>query len=139
MLKMDKERILNKIDELDQYLNELDKIIPDNFKDYKEIKTKAACERLLQISIEIVIDICSLISSELRLGLPSEEESIFDNLEKKGIINKNMRNILIKMKGFRNILVHRYGEIEDKYVFEFLNEDLGNFDKFKEEILNFIS
>jgi len=136
---MDKERILNKIDELDQYLNELDKIIPDNFKDYKEIKTKAACERLLQISIEIVIDICSLISSELRLGLPSEEESIFDNLEKKGIINKNMRNILIKMKGFRNILVHRYGEIEDKYVFEFLNEDLGNFDKFKEEILNFIS
>ncbi|MBS3141731.1 DUF86 domain-containing protein [Candidatus Woesearchaeota archaeon] len=135
---MDNKRILSKIDELEQRLDDLDKIIPENFEDYKEIKTKAACERLLQISIEIVIDICNLISSELKLGLPAEEENIFDNLEKRKIIDKNTQNILIKMKGFRNILVHRYGEIEDELVFEFLNENLSDFDKFKEEILKII-
>ena len=43
------------------------------------------------------------------------------------------------MKGFRNILVHKYENINDELVFEFLKENLEDFDKFKEEILKFIN
>ena len=49
-----------------------------------------------------------------------------------------MKNKLINMKGLRNILVHRYGEVEDEIVFENLSENLGDFEKFKEEILKYI-
>ena len=138
MLKMDKKRILSKIDELDSYLDELDNIKPENLEEYKSsVKDKRACERLLQISIETVLDICNIITSNLKLGLPSDEDEIFNVLSRKKIISKNMADILSVMKGFRNILVHRYGEVDDELVFENLSE-IEDFEKFKEEILKFI-
>ena len=137
---MDKNRILNKLGELDGYLDEIDRINIQYFDDYRmSFEKKRACERLLQISIEVVIDICNIIIKELRLGLPSEEDDIFKKLEERKIISRDLCSILIKMKGFRNILVHKYENINDELVFEFLKENLEDFDKFKEEILKFIN
>jgi len=48
-----------------------------------------------------------------------------------------MENILSGMKSFRNILVHKYGEIDGELVFEDLS-NLEDFEKFKEEILKFM-
>jgi uncharacterized protein YutE (UPF0331/DUF86 family) len=39
------------------------------------------------------------------------------------------------MKGFRNILVHEYGRVDDRLVFEVLQNKLANFTSFKEEVL----
>ncbi len=134
--KMDKKRILSKIDELDLYLSEIESVMPSNFEDYKSsIEKKRACERLLQISVEVVIDVCNLIVSELKLGLPADEDDIFNKLESKKLISKNLGKILKNMKGFRNILVHKYGTVDDELVFEILMEKLGDFDEFKKQIL----
>jgi len=78
---LDKERILSKLDELDSYLTEIEEIMPRNYEEYaNSIEKKRACERLLHISIECVIDICTLIVKGLRLGLPSSEEDLFEKL-----------------------------------------------------------
>lgn len=135
---MDEKRILSKIDELDSYLNELSKIKPVTLEEYeKSIKDKRACERLLQISIETVIDIANIIVSELKLGIPSDEDMLFDKLKQKNIISEKMTLTLKEMKGFRNILVHNYGEVKNELAFENL-EELGDFEEFKEEILRFL-
>ena len=137
---MDKERILSKIDELDTYLRELETIKLSNFIEYKDsIENKRACERLLQISIETVIDICNILISNLKLGLPSDEGDMFKKLERKNIITKKTGKILANMKGFRNILVHRYGVVDDALVFEMLSERLDDFEKFRKEILKIIN
>lgn len=137
--KIDKEKILSKIDELDGYIEELEKIMPKDFKEYESsIEKKRACERLLQISIETIIDILNIITSGLKLGLPAEEEELIQRIYKKDIISEKLRNILIDMKGFRNILVHKYGEVEDEIVYEILSEKTEDFDKFRGEILKFI-
>ncbi len=136
---MDKERILVKIDEMNQFIKELEAIAPESFEEYEEnIEIKRACERLLQILIECTIDICMLLIKELKLGLPSEEEDIFEKLHKNGIISAEMKNILKKMKGFRNILVHRYAEINDEIVFENLKL-IDDFRKFQKEILEYLN
>ena len=138
-LKMDQEKILIKFDELEQYLEELEKIKPNDFENYSGlIKDKRACERLLQISIETVLDICNILISGLRLGIPSEEEDVFEKLEKNNIISKKMKKILIGMKGTRNFLVHKYGVVDDEKIFEVLSDKLADFDTFKEEIIDFI-
>ena len=136
---MDKERILSKIGEMDNYLDELEGIIPKNFDEYKNsIKEKRACERLLQILMESVMDICNLVVSGLKLGLPSDEDDIFKKLESKKIISGKTAEILKNMKGFRNILVHKYGILKDELVFEMLSEKLDDFEKFKKEILKIV-
>ena len=135
---IDEDKVLSKIDELNKYLEELEKIRPLDFDEYrKSIEKKRSCERLLQISVESVIDTCNIIVSNLKLGIPYDEDALFEKLEQNGIISKQMRNKLKDMKGFRNILVHKYGEVDDEKVFENLDR-LEDFEQFKEEILNFL-
>ena len=136
---MDQERILSKFDQLEGYLEELENIKPTSLKNYKSsIDKKRACERLIQISIETILDVCNILVSELRLGLPSDEEDIFGKMEHNNIISGEMKNKLVNMKGLRNMLVHRYGEVDDELVYENLSENLGDFDQFKEEILKYL-
>lgn len=133
--QVDKERILVKIDRLDQYLNELSDIMPENFESYQKIEKKRACERLLQVSIESVLDICAQIVIELRLGLPSEEDDIFEKLEQAKIISSTTRETLKRMKGFRNIIVHEYGRIDDRLVYDVLKNNIEDFDVIRKKIV----
>jgi uncharacterized protein YutE (UPF0331/DUF86 family) len=136
---MDKERVLAKIDELESYKKELEEILPKDFEDYAgSIETKRACERLIHVMIETVIDISALMVKELKLGLPGEEEDIFHKLQKKGIFSAEVTKKLKMMKGFRNVLVHRYSEIDDELVFDFLKKKLGDFDQFRKNITDFL-
>jgi uncharacterized protein YutE (UPF0331/DUF86 family) len=131
---LDKNRILSKLDELDMYLNELESIMPKSYEEYaSSIEKRRACERLLHVLIECTIDICTLIVKGLRLGLPTEEEDVFEKLRRKEIISKQMERKLKAMRGFRNILVHRYGGVDDKLVFENLKKT-NDFKDFRKEI-----
>jgi uncharacterized protein YutE (UPF0331/DUF86 family) len=42
------------------------------------------------------------------------------------------------MKGFRNILVHRYGKIDDKLAFSLLKDELGDLYAFIRRITEFL-
>ena len=132
---MDKERILAKIDRLDRYLHELKDIMPESFETYQKIEKKRACERLLQVSVESVLDICAQVVIELRLGLPSEEDEIFEKLEQAKIISSATRETLKRMRGFRNILVHEYGHIDDRLVYDVLKNNIDDFNLIRKEII----
>jgi uncharacterized protein YutE (UPF0331/DUF86 family) len=135
---LDKNRILSKLDELNSYLVELEEVMPKNYEGYvNSIEKKRSCERLLHISVECVIDVCSLMVKGLRLGLPSGEEDLFERLERKKIISGRMKEKLKLMRGFRNVLVHRYGEVDDELVFENL-KSIEDFKDFSKEITSFL-
>lgn len=42
------------------------------------------------------------------------------------------------MKGFRNIVVHRYGAIDDALTFAILQEHIGDFARFRQEVEEFL-
>ena len=126
MVNLDRERILAKVDQLDGCIAEVKEIAPKSFAEYQKVEKKRACERLLQVSIEVIIDICNLLVSGLRLGLPAEEDDLFRKLVKAGIITKEMGETLREIKGFRNILVHQYAQVDDRIVYEAVNTKLGD-------------
>jgi len=43
------------------------------------------------------------------------------------------------MKGFRNIVVHKYGRIDDKLAFDILKSSMGDFQEFIEYINRFLA
>jgi len=135
---LDRERILAKIDQLDAYLAELQEIAPESFAEYQGVEKKRACERLLQLSVEVVVDICNLLVSGLRLGLPAEEEDLFSKLLKAGVISKVMGEKLREMRGFRNILVHEYAQVDDRLVYEAVKTKIEDFALFKREVLAYL-
>lgn len=133
---VDRERILAKLDELDGYLGELGKVAPESYEEYQtSIEKRRACERLLHISIECMIDVCNILVTDLRLGLPAGEEDLLEKLERAEVLAPQLTEKLKKMRAFRNILVHKYGVVDDKLVYEVLKNKLDDFKEFKEKIL----
>ncbi len=135
---IDKKRILAKVDELNRYLDELEQIKPSSLDEYESaIEKKRSCERLLQISIETIIDTCNILSANLKLGIPEDEDALFEKLKQGKIISEDIRTLLREMKGFRNILVQKYGEVNDELVFENLSK-LSDFITFRDEIMEWL-
>jgi uncharacterized protein YutE (UPF0331/DUF86 family) len=136
---MDKERIISLIDRLNLYFDELENYLPKDFNEYSEnLEKKRFCERTIQLLIEVCIDISSLLVKELRLGIPEEEENVFDKLFEKKIISKQIMVQLKDMKRFRNVLVHHYAKIDDHLVFQHISKNRKDFIDFKGEIIEFL-
>lgn len=83
----------------------------------------------------MVDDVCHLLVPGLRLGLPGEEDDLFSKLEEAGILSPGFVETLRRMKGFRNILVHEYGRIDERIVYDMATTRLGDFEVFRREIL----
>ena len=128
---MDSERILSKISELEKYIGELNQILPDSEAEYtSSIKNRRATERILQISVECILDICAIMVKELRLGPPSDEDDLLSLLSEKIPSIDKIR----QMKSFRNLLVHQYGKIDNQLVYKIALEDSSDFQLFIKEI-----
>ncbi len=134
---LDRERVLGKIDQLDQYLSELRQIVPASFEEYQaSIEKRRACERLLQLGIECVLDICNLLVSGLRLGLPGDEDDLLEKLERAKVLAPGIVALLRPMKGFRNVLVHEYGGIDDAVVYKVAMTRGHDLEVFKQAVLH---
>ncbi|MDO5836561.1 MAG: DUF86 domain-containing protein [Methanobacterium sp.] len=135
---MDKERIYIKIDEMDQYLREIDEIMPSSSTEYiHDLVKRRALERLLQITIEAVMDISAILVKEMKLGLPYQEEDFLDKMSGT-VLNPDLVMKLRKMKGFRNVLVHGYSQIDNQRVYEIFTQDLGDITLFKQAVIEFL-
>lgn len=101
----------------------LESFFPENFEEYEiNFEKKAACERYFEKIVESLIYLAHLVSKNERFNL-LEKNKVFDLLSEKQIITKNLSNKLKNAKGMRNIISHKYGDIDDKIVFETMKEE----------------
>ncbi len=136
---MMKARIAAKLDEMNQYLSELEEILPAEEKQYlQDLTVRRACEKTIENAIEAVIDIISIIVCHQKLGLPQSEDDLLEMVKKHKILSDKLMSKIREMKGFRNILVHKYGQIDDKLSYHFLREELADFSEFESEIKKYL-
>lgn len=137
---VDRERVLAKLDALHGYERELGVVLPASLNDYKaSLEKRRATERLLQISVECVLDICGLLVAGLRLGLPAEEENLFDRLEQALVFSPDLVRTLRAMRRFQNILVHEHGAVDDEIVFRLALRLSGDVKLFTTEVTRALS
>ncbi len=136
---VDKSRILVMLENLKKYHQELLNLLPSTLKEYTlNLEKKRACERTAQLLIEECIDISNTLLRDLDLGLPEDDESIFEKLSQRGVLSEELTKKLQEMKKFRNILVHKYAKIDDTLAYENLKENHHDFKIFREEVLGFL-
>jgi len=113
--------------------------LPENVRDFKALGlVKDGIYKKIEASIQEIISICSIINSDLKLGIPSNRDDIIMALHNNNILSSNMTEKIKELKGFRNFLVHRYGKINDEVAFKDIHDGLSDFELFKKEILHFI-
>jgi len=130
------EKLSRKFIQLDEYLGLLDEIskVPDkNF--LKDKILIGSAKYYLQISIECCLDVVNHIIASERYRAPKDYADAFAVLVEKGIIMQPFGNNLMQMTKFRNRLVHLYGEIDDKFVYEFIKTDIEDIRKFRKIII----
>jgi uncharacterized protein YutE (UPF0331/DUF86 family) len=89
----------------------------------------------LHRALEAVMDIGSHILSRIPGARPTSYKDIPHLLEKHKIIPADFAaKSLTKMAGYRNRMVHFYGEISEKEIYMIIQEELQDFFKFLEYI-----
>mgnify|MGYP000921758889 CR=1 FL=1 len=133
------ELIRSKMADIEESVNLVEANLPTSFEEFSELGlVKDGIYKRMEFSIESIIDILSIINSDLRLSIPEDEEDVVENLGRNGILTRSMVDKVRRMKGFRNIIVHRYGRIDDLLAYKILMENLQDFDEFIESIDQFL-
>lgn len=114
-------------------------MLPDQEEYFQDLIKRRACEKTVEVAIESLIDAAAMIVSAQRFGLPTSEENILDILVKKRILSRELGEKLKDMKGFRNVLVHRYTHVDDRIVFHNLNNYLNDFYEFKNAVESYLA
>lgn len=139
MTKLDKQSIHSKIARLRKNIKELSQIGKTPVKKYKNnFLLTSTTERLLQVSVQIMLDIGSHIVSEEELGEPLEYRDIFKLLVKEKILPQKMESSLMELTGLRNRIVHVYDEIDHNLIYQCLQNELGDMDDFVGLITKYI-
>jgi uncharacterized protein YutE (UPF0331/DUF86 family) len=126
---MRKDVIKNKIKEILESLELVRDNLPNSFDEFQNLGiVKDGIYKRIEYAIENLIDIFYIINADLELGIPEDDYSMIDNLEAKSIISISVKNLMKNMKGFRNVVVHRYGKIDDKLAYTFIKENMGDFE-----------
>lgn len=134
MEKSDRVRILTKVDEMIKYVEELQNMLPGQEDYLHDLIRRRACEKTIEVAIESLIDVCAMIVSAQQFGLPETEENILDMLIEKKVLSRKLGEKLKDMKGFRNILIHRYGNVDDEIVYLNLSSHMNDFYEFENAV-----
>jgi uncharacterized protein YutE (UPF0331/DUF86 family) len=130
------EKITYKLSQLDEFLSILKKMENSPVEAFLKDKIQiGAAKYYLQVSIACCLDIANHIIASESYRAPNDYADTFKVLEENSIITPEFSQRLRQMAKFRNRLVHLYGDIEDSYVFEFINDDIQDLKKFKEAIV----
>lgn len=94
----------------------------------------ASAKYHLVICIESAIDLSNHLIARNRLRVPEGYADTFRILGENGLFTQDFVVRLIAMAGFRNRLVHRYWDIDNKKVFFILQENLPDLHQFIDEL-----
>jgi len=131
------EKILQKFIQVDEYIGFLNKISKSSEQDFLKDKILiGSAKYYLQVSIECCLDAVNHIIASERFRAPKDYADSFSILEENGILESPLVINLRQMAKFRNRLVHLYGEIDDKFVYEFIQKDIEDIRKFQKIIIN---
>ena len=89
-----------------------------------DIREERFVEHTLQIAIQAAQDVASHIVSDERMGEPRTNRELFDLLARNGWLDESEAALLGNMVGFRNILVHGYGDVDLSIVRDVLENHL---------------
>lgn len=121
------------------YVEELKEMLPEDEEDYlQDLVSRRACEKTIEVAIDSLIDASAMVVSAEKFGLPASEEGIFDILVRRKVISRDLGEILKDLKGFRNILIHRYAHVADDIVYYNLSKYLDDFYLFKSIIESYL-
>jgi uncharacterized protein YutE (UPF0331/DUF86 family) len=126
--------------DFDEALGKLKRLAEHSHREFLEHYEKIDSAKYnFIVTIESLIDICNRIIAKQKLGFPEDYADVVRLMKGKGVIEETLAQRLIQMVKFRNMLVHVYWKIENDKVYQYLTENLEDFESFKKAIRAYLA
>jgi uncharacterized protein YutE (UPF0331/DUF86 family) len=133
---VDRELVLRKLSDLDTYARQLEEFRGLAAEEYRaDWKVQRIVDRTLHLAIEVCVDIAGHVIADRSLRAPATYAEAFEVLGEEGVLGGPLVQRMVRMAGFRNVLVHEYARIDPARVVAVLHERLGDFAGFRDAIL----
>ena len=127
--------IRRKLINLSEYIEELEPFMGYSYEQYiTNYFIKRTGERLIQLIVENMVDINSIIISEMNHSPSKDYYSSFEIIGELKVLPIDFAKELAPCTGMRNRLVHEYDKIQDKIVFDSIEKVIKMVNKYIEYI-----
>lgn len=103
-----------------------------------DVVVQRAVERTFMNLIQACIDLAEHVRSADALAPSGTSKQAVEALGQEGIISTETEAKLTEAVGFRNVLAHRYGEIDHDIVYDVLHAELHWFEEFQQEVAQWL-
>ncbi|GAB3690564.1 DUF86 domain-containing protein [Salinarchaeum chitinilyticum] len=132
---VDEEIFVTKLEHIDEFVTDLEEMRGMSRAAYSaDTVVQRAVERTLMNLVQACIDVAGHVRRAEELGAADTSKAEIDRLRTAGIVTEETGSKLKEAIGFRNVLAHRYGEVDHDLVFDVLHEDLHWFERFEREL-----
>lgn len=132
---VDEDVFVDKLRYINQYTDDLDQMRGLSKEQYLEdMVRQRAVERTLMNLVQACIDLAQHVRSSEDLSPSGTAKQEIEALGKADIISAKTQEKIEEAVGFRNILAHRYGDIDHNIVYHVLHDDLKWFESFQQEV-----
>lgn len=124
-----KERALHKIAEARDSIGLVERHLPGTYRAFASMKKleRDGIYKNVEYAIQNILDICALLVKEKGLQVPASDQDMLEELQRAGIMKEETVATIQQMRGFRNYLVHRYGDIDDEVAYRNIKRGLSDF------------
>jgi uncharacterized protein YutE (UPF0331/DUF86 family) len=132
---VDEAIVVDKLQYVHEYTNDLKRMRGVSKEEYiSDIVTQRAVERTFMNLIQSCVDLAQHIRATENLSPSGTSKKEIEALAEEGIITRETQHQIEEAVGFRNILAHRYGDVDHDVVYRVLHEDLHWFETFQQEV-----
>lgn len=132
------QRLKDKVEQLSKYYDELIEDMPLNDEFLNNRIVRRGIEKTIELIVETIIDIANIIISSKNLEKPIDSRNSIQILFKQKIISEKLSLKICDLISFRNLLVHRYGKINEKQEFDHIIDNYDDIKDFINEIILFL-
>ncbi|HCI04762.1 TPA: DUF86 domain-containing protein [Patescibacteria group bacterium] len=134
-MDLDKDKIKQRFAEINEAVASAKELpLSDDNEFWNRKSNIAALKYYLLQAIEAVGGVCVHVAAKkLNKGVSGFGEC-FELLGEEKILNNGLAQKMKKMSKFRNKLIHRYWEMEDKKILEYARKDITDFGDFMRSI-----
>ena len=132
---VDEEVVVVKLRLINQYTEDLKQMRGMTRDEYvADMVTQRAVERTFLNLVQSCVDLAQHIRSAEDLSPSGTSKRELEALENAGVITDATRERMAEAVGFRNVLAHRYGDVDHDVVYDVLHDDLVWFERFQTEV-----
>lgn len=130
------DKIRQKINILQKNIKFLDSLRQIPFDEFlADPRNYLSATRILQISVEAMIDIANHIIARENLGIPQSYHDAIKILSREDYLPKDKEATFRAMIRFRNRAVHMYDEINEEEIYRIICENLSDFQEYMDSII----